>query len=146
MNINDCSLLSCIKNVKFLKKFSTVPTTIFATRHSCTLWGGFLNANMKYFNITDSTRARIGNVPTDKITGSKLIDLKEKKSCGVVYFNDGLHFIYLIRNNGVYIMTSSQKRKRIVEDPNFYTSQVMDGFLYFDFLSDTSLNVCAVGD
>jgi hypothetical protein len=139
MKLKELSLLDMVKNTKFLKMFSKKPTTIFATKHSCIFLTSFINhSDMKYFHITDTTRKRLTNVPTEEISGGKLIDLKTKLSSGLVFFNDGLHFLYLIRNNGVYIMSSRQKVKRFVDDPSFHTGETMSGFLYFDFFSDSS--------
>jgi len=139
MKLKELSLLNIAKNTKFLKAFSKKPSTAFATKHACTFFASFINnSDMKYFHITDTTKKRLANVPTEEITGGKLIDLKSKTSSGLVFFNDGLHFLYLIRNNGVYIMSSRQKSKRIVEDPTFYAGETMSGFLYYDFFSDSS--------
>jgi hypothetical protein len=138
MKLKELSLLNISKNTKFLKAFSKTPATAFATKHACTFFASFLNnSDMKYFHITDTTKKRLTNVPTEEISGGKLIDLKTKPSSGLVFFNDGLHFLYLIRNNGVYIMSSRQKSKRIVEDPSFYAGETMSGFLYYDFFSDS---------
>ena len=137
MKINDTMLFDVINNRKFLKKLSERYFTGFCTKHSKILMSAFMSKNdMKYFHITDSTKKRIKNVPTEKITGSKLIDLKQDK--GLVYFDNGLHFLYLVRKNGVYILTSKLKSKKKVNDPTFYVSQMMEGFLYFDFFADTS--------
>ncbi len=120
-----------------LKALSETNFTGFCTSHSKVLMSSFINkAGVKYFHITENTKKRIKNVPTEKIKGGKLIGLKQDK--GIVYFNDGLHFMYLIRKNGVYIMTSKLRSKKQVDDPIFYTGQMMDGFLYFDFLADSS--------
>jgi hypothetical protein len=137
MELKDLILFKCSKDKRFIGKFSKAPATIFATKHSCTLWKGIYNANLKYFNVTDVTRKRIANVPIDNITGRKLIDLKNKQSSGIIFFNDGVHCIYHIRNNGVYILTSSQKSKKTVLDIDYYVSETMSGFLYYDFYSDT---------
>jgi hypothetical protein len=138
MQLKDLSLFSLIKSKKCLKAFSKKPVLCFTTHHSCALFASILNCeDIKYFHITDTTKKRIANVPTEEIKGGKLIDLKSKPSCGLVFFNDGLHFIYLIRNNGVYIMTSRQKRKKVVDDPLFYTGEMISGFLYYDFFSDS---------
>lgn len=137
MDLKDLVLFKCAKDKKFIGRASKFPFTVFATKHSCILWKGVNNAELKYFNVTDVTRKRIGNVPVESISGKKLIDLKNKKSTGIIYFNDGLHCVYHIRNNGVYIMTSSQKSKKRVFDLDLYMSQFMSGFLYYDFYSDT---------
>ena len=137
MNINDTMLFDVINNKKLIKEASTKGLTVFCTKHSKIFMSSFNNNNdIKYFHITNSTKKRIKNVPTEKITGSKLIELKQDK--GLVYFDCGLHFLYLIKKNGVYIMTSNLKSKKKVNDPLFYTGQIMDGFLYYDFFSDTS--------
>ncbi len=137
MELKDLALLDCAQKPKFVNAFSKHGSTIFATKHTCTFWRGFDASKTKYFHITDSTRKRLANVPIDNITGSKLIDLKDKPACGVVFFSDGLHFLYLIRNNGVYIKTSSLRARKKVDDILFYTSQLMSGFIYYDFFSDT---------
>lgn len=136
MKINDTILFDVINNQKLIKQLSERYYTGFCTKHSKILMSHFLNKNdMKYFHITDSTQKRIKNVPCENITGSKLSGLTHDK--GLVYFNNGLHFLYLIRKNGVYILTSKLKYKNKVNDKSFYVSQMMDGFLYFDFLSDS---------
>lgn len=137
MKINNTMLFDVINNKKFINKFSQDNFTAFCTSHSKILMSSFNNkSDAKYFHITDSTKKRIKNLPTEKITASKLIDLEKEK--GLVYFNNGIHFLYLIRKNGVYIMSSKLKSKNKVNDPNFYVGQIMDGFLYYDFLSNTS--------
>ena len=137
MLLKNLRLFDVIDKTKTLNLFSKRTFTAFCTPHSKTLFSGFKNKeNLKYFHITESTKKRIRNVPVNEITGSKLIDLKPSK--GIVYFNDGLHFAYLIRKNGVYIMTSKGKSKKIVNDPLFYTGEMMRGFLYYDFFSDSS--------
>ena len=137
MIIKDLKLFNVIDKTKTLNLFSKRAFTSFCTPHSKTLFTGFKNKeDLKYFHITDTTKKRITNVPVENITGSKLIDLKPSK--GIVYFNDGLHFSYLIRNNGVYIMTSKGKSRKKVNDPLFYTGEIMEGFLYYDFFSDSS--------
>lgn len=138
IQLKDLTLLGIVKSPKSLKVFAEKPATIFGSKLSCMLWKGVMFGDLKYFFITDSTRKRILNIPVDKINGGNLIDLKNKPSSGCVYFSDGLHYIYHIRDNGVYIMSSHQKRKHIVDDPNFYASQTMEGFLYFDFFSESS--------
>lgn len=145
MNMKDLSLFGIAKNTKFLKAFSKKTSTYFATKHSCALFAGFLNnPDLKIFHITDTTKKRLANVPIEEITGGKLIDLKTKPSCGIVFFNDGLHFLYLIRNNGVYIMSSRQKTTQKVDDVSFYVSEIMSGFLYYDFFSDSA--VCYINN
>jgi hypothetical protein len=137
MILKNLKLFNVIDKTKTLNFFSKKTFTGFCTSHSKTLFSGFKNKeNLKYFHITENTKKRIRNVPVNEITGNKLIDLKPSK--GIVYFNDGLHFAYLIRKNGVYIMTSKGKSKKKVNDPLFYTSEMMQGFLYYDFFSDTS--------
>lgn len=137
MEINDTMLFDVINNKRLLNKLSERYFVGFCTKHSKVLMSAFIHKNdMKYFHITDSTKKRIKNVPTEKITGSKLIDLKQDK--GLVYFDNGLHFLYLIRKNGVYILTSKLKSKKKVNDPNYYVSQMMDGFLYYDFFDGNS--------
>ena len=138
MKLKELSLFTNIaRNNKSLKRFSDKPCTVFSTKHSCVFFKSLLNdSGMKYFHITDTTKQRLSNVPTEEISGAKLIDLKSKPQSGLVFFNDGLHFIYLIRGNGVYIMTSRQKSKKFVDDHSFYTSGIMSGFLYYDFFSD----------
>lgn len=139
MKIEKLALLNMCKKEKVMKAFSARACTSFATKHSKILFSGFIeNKNMKYFHITDTTKKRISNVPTEDITGGKLIDLKEKTSSGLVFFNDGLHFLYLIRNNGVYLMSSRSEHKRITDDVDFYLSNMMSGFLYYDFFCDSS--------
>jgi hypothetical protein len=140
MEIKDLSLFNNIlNNKKALKKFSENFCIPFLTKHSKVFFQFLLNENkIKYYQITDTTKERIKNIPTEKIDGSKLIDLRNKQSTGLVYFKNGLHYIYLIKNNGVYIMSSSQKSKKIVNDVEFYTSQILSGFLYFDFNSGSS--------
>jgi hypothetical protein len=143
MTLKNLRLFDVIDKTKTLNLFSKRTFTTFCTAHSKTLFSGFKNKeNLKYFHITESTKKRIRNVPVHEITGNKLIDLKTGK--GIVYFNDGLHFVYLIRKNGVYIMTSSGKAKKQVTDPSFYVSEMMQGFLYFDFFSDS--NACYINN
>lgn len=138
MKINELSLYNVINTKKSLNAFATKNFTIFCTLHSKTLFSGFNNnLGVKYYHITDTSKERINCVPIDKIEPKSLMDLQKEKSCGLVYFNDGLHFIYLIRNNGVYIMTSRQKRKNVVDDVTFYVSQMMGSIMYFDFFSNT---------
>lgn len=138
MKINELSLFSLINNKKSLDAFSKKYANTFLTKHSKTIFSGFKNnLGVKYYHITDTSKERIKCVPVDKINASNLIDLKERKSCGLVYFNDGLHFIYLIRDNGVYILTSRQKRKKTVEDINFHASQLISSIMYFDFFSNS---------
>lgn len=136
MELKDLSLMGVINDPKALKAFSEKGCTGFGTKHSKYLFANFNVKESKFFHITDTTKERIKNVPVEEINGCKLIDLKQKQGCGCVYFNDGLHFIYVIKQNGVYIMTSSQRRRKIVNDPTFYAGQMMSGFLYYDFYSD----------
>jgi hypothetical protein len=137
MKINELTLFSIINTKKSLDAYSKKYAHVFLTKHSKTLFSGFRNnLGVKYYHITDTSKDRINCVPIDKIDANSLIDLKERKSCGLVYFNDGLHFMYLIRDNGVYIMTSRQKRKRIVEDVDFHASQLISSIVYFDFFSN----------
>jgi hypothetical protein len=140
MELSDLFLYDLITKKKYVDLFSKNAFTGFCTKHSCALFMGFVDRqNIKYFHITDTTRERIGNLPTDKIKGSTLIDLVGKQSSGLVYFSDGLHFIYCIRKNGVYLLVSRERKKKsVVEDPGFYIGNIMSGFLYFDFIGDFS--------
>jgi len=134
-----------LNNKKLLKMFSENSSTTFLTRYSKFFFKHLLfENNIKYFQITDTTKERVQNIPTNNIDGYKLIDLKNKQSTGLVYFNDGLHYIYAIKNNGVYIMTSSKKSQKIVDSPEFYTSQLLSGFLYFDF--NTGIENCFINN
>lgn len=135
MKVEQLALFKLTKNKRALRAFSVKPPVMFCTRHSKTLMGDLINAETKNFYITDSTKSRISNMPIKDITGESLISLKDKKSVGFGYFSDGLHFIYSIRNNGVYIMTSRQKFVKFHEDPKFYLLNMMRGFLYYDFYS-----------
>jgi hypothetical protein len=136
MHLRELALLDCANNSKFVKVLSKRPTTIFSTKHSVAFWRGFSIKDAKYFNISDTTVKRLNNVPVEGMSGGKLVDLKEKLSCGVVFFNDGLHFLYLIKPNGVYIITSKLRTKHKV-DNSVYIGNIMSGFLYYDFYSDT---------
>lgn len=135
--MKDLALLRVIKNKKWTKLFSKRTYVGFGTKHSMLFMKTFHNlTDFKYFHITDTTKKRLYNVPVENIYGSKLIDLKSNISAGLVFFNDGLHFLYLIKPNGVYIMTSRAKYYEKSSDPNFFVSQFMSGFLYYDFNSD----------
>lgn len=137
MELKDLMLMHVIHDKRHTKLFSEKSFTGFGTSHSILLFKSFHNlTDIKYFHITDTTKKRLDNVPVEEINGSKLINLKSNLSAGLVFFNDGLHFIYLIRNNGVYIMSSRCKYRKKYDDPLFAIGQIMSGFLYYDFYSD----------
>lgn len=137
VKLQDLMLYDIANTVTAVNKFAAVPVTSFATKHSKLLWTGFKDlSQIKKFYITPRTAERITRLPTDDIFGSSLISLKENLTKGIVYFDNGLHFLYHIRGNGVYIMTSSAKKAKSFADPLFGMSQVMDGFLYYDFYSN----------
>lgn len=135
INLNDLMLNSFATNTSWVKIASKKLFTAFGTKHSLVLFGQFNNKDFKYFNISDSTINRLKAIPVDEINGNKLISLSEKQSHGIVYFNNGIHFMYAITSNGVYIMSSCKKTKKQVEDVNFYLRECVDGFLYYDFYS-----------
>jgi hypothetical protein len=136
MKIQDLCLYDWINNKPFVKEMSKYPSTVCLTNHSKILWSSFLYSNdMLNFHITDSTKERIKNVPVEDINGEKIIGLQNKPSKGIVYFSNGLHFIYLIRNNGVYILTSSKTKTKFSNNPSFVVGNTTSGFLYFDFFS-----------
>jgi hypothetical protein len=56
----------------------------FCTKHSRILMLAFINNNdAKYFHITESTKKRIKNVPTEKITGGKMIKIVKAEIVGM---------------------------------------------------------------
>lgn len=135
MKLHNTMLYGVISNTGFLQKVSKKAYTGFCTIHSKYLMSSFLRkTETKYFHITSTTEKRLGNIPVDKISGNILAELKPEK--GLVYFDSGLHFLYSITKTGVYIMSSTGKYQKRVNDPSFTAGQAMDGFLYYDFLSD----------
>lgn len=146
MKLEKTELFILMNNIKALNKFSQKPVGVYCTRHSTSLFRQILTnyklgVKNKYFHITDTTRKRMANIPTEDIKGSKIIGLKEKSGeTGYVCFNDKLHFIYAITNAGVLIMVSDKLSKNHViqdgPDPYFSIKNSMLGFVYVDFISD----------
>lgn len=137
MKLKDLALLEMSKKEKAMKAFSKRTPTIGLSYHSRSLFSSFIdNSSTTYFHVTNTTRERIKNMPVDNITGQKLSSLKTQLSKGLVFFNDGLHFLYVIKENGVYILTSNAKDTRISDDPQSTMANVVNGFLYFDFYTD----------
>lgn len=138
MNINDLKLYSYITEKKFFKLFTTHTTTIFLTHHSIMLFRGIQQfPRLKIFHITDTTAKRLAGVPTEGITGTSVSGLQSSPCSGLVYFNNGLHFLYTIRTNGVYIATSTKRsvKGKAHDDPLWYLQDTLSGFLYYDFYS-----------
>ena len=136
MKLNQLKLFDVINNERFLKKLSFTDGTLFLTPHSRMIFSSFLNKKdeIKYFHVTNNTKKRIKNVPTEKIKNEIFINLKPQK--GLIYFDDGIHLLYLITKTGLYIMSSNGKGIKHSLDPTFSTGQMIEGFLYYDFLSD----------
>lgn len=119
--------------------------TFFCTKNSKILVNAFFNnkkagiAN-KLFYFTANSQQRIANIPTEKITGGKLISLKEKAGeTGYVYFEDGINFVYCITKAGIHIMSSHGKHETIFRTEEGIQSMVnmVSGYIYMDFYSDT---------
>ena len=144
MNITKYFLFNQTRYSKGLHAASKKTATVFCTYHTITLFRAMLinykrNKPHKYFYITNTTRKRISNIPTKDIKVEKLISLKNRSGeTGVIHFNDKLHFAYSITKSGVCIFTCSITGK-IIEYNNdlFHYGNIMDGFIYIDFYSDT---------
>jgi len=145
MKITSLAFYQLMNNSRALHTFSRRGTTAFITRHAKTLFRTIIlryrfNIKNRYFRITPTTRKRLNNIPIETVNGKDLAELGLSKlnETGVVYFDNGLHFIYAIGKSGVYIMASSTHGKRnIGTDNNYYHMEtLMDGFIYVNFLSN----------
>ncbi len=131
-------------------------TSFFLSKHStslfkCILKNNGLGIKHKLFGITDNTKRRLVNVPTEELTGGKLIGLKEKAGeTGYVFFND-IYFIYSISLSGICIITSGQKNtvkqshhEKVFQNTHsdreeellFSMTNTVSGFIYIDFFSE----------
>lgn len=136
MKITDTILFELLhKKNKVIKIAKVNYCTMFLTKHSKYLFNNLDLKNMTYYKITDNTKKRLKNVPVENIDGHTLINLQEKNESGFVYFDDLTHFVYLIKKNGVYIMTSNQRKCRINDDSKYKAGNIISGFLYYDFFS-----------
>lgn len=135
--INKLKLFDVITNKKYMKVLQNNLSTMFLSIHSKILFRGFSNVrDVKYFHITDSTRKRLINVPIDSSIIKPMTQLEPDK--GFVYFNDGLHFIYLVRKNSIIILTSKGIPKKISDNVLFAVGQTTSALAYFNLFDETS--------
>lgn len=139
-----------LNHKKNLHLFSTKAATPFLSAKSKYMFFEFLknkrlkNDN-KYFKITNSTKSRVSNMPTQDINGGKLIGLKENSGdTGLVVFEDKLHFVYAITKSGIHIAVSESDRSTVWGNEaagSYKAYNLIIGYIYMDFISE-SFELC----
>lgn len=138
MNLQKLRLYGIMDNPGFVHRMSNEAATMFLTRHSKNIFRSFLKKdNKRYFRITDTTRRRVENINVEEINGIKLSQLRVRDGeNGIVFFSDKLHFAYSISKSSINIMVSFGELKHTVDNPEFYVSQTLIGYIYIDFFSE----------
>ena len=144
MNIQKLNLYSFfIENKKNLYFFSKMHALPFMTNQCREMFRAFLKvekgvSEVRLMSLSESTAKRISCIPTDKINGKSLTQLKSKPRNGIVMIDDKLHFSYSITNSGIHIAVSRGLYKKVLpkEQLIHQMTNLLSGYIYIDFMSD----------
>lgn len=151
MKLHQMFLYGLVNNSRAIHHFKEKNgVTVFLSNHQKELWKFLVikyrdGRNIKYFKITDTTKKRLSNIPIKDITGIKLKDLRNKSGdYGIVFFEDGLHFLYIITKSGFHIVCSRTKSNNKPNDISFYLNRAVRSYIYGNFFIDDLF--CNYGD
>lgn len=124
---------------KRLHAFSQKKTALFLS-HSQTRFfkelviAKNLKISEKKFYITDTTKNRVGQIPTNSVKGIGCLANKAGEN-GIIFFSDNLHCVYTISKTEVNILVSTKLHMPIAAN-SYQINNICGGFIRINLIEE----------